>query len=665
MCGIFAWAGKDPKKFSKIKFDMLGIFNIERGKDSCGASYDGDVYPGIDKNKMYSTFMLNIDIKPKSFPVVIGHTRQASPGNVVNSSNAHPFGFGVLNNKENSFEFIGCHNGTIYNKKEIAELYNVELTESKEVSSSYNDNIKTTTYRNKIDSEILLECLYKSKNFKVLSKYNGGAALVFTNLNEPNTLYVFKGASKSWDYPASVSTVERPLYYYKETKNSLYISSLEESLVAIGGVKNKDIFNFEENTVYKIVDGDIEKAEKSVISRKHCLQKDDTDNFGFTKKKEKTPIITEYTGKKNQNYFNMLEGAFNNDDEVYSNSQIEIYRLQSQNRERTNVLSLAYKASQKIIEKESCNIYTEEPVRNINDYGSRVYYNKFRFHRTGHMITGIYTFIQNYGYYYLSSNFLEEARAKIKSLEGLIFVNGNFITDSDTLDMTDDKYKPYIPFSIGVSNAYYNFHYFIQGVKVLTELDYDTLIARYNNSHIRNNVLIDHVILSQCSTFPVINANVKFKTEESQGILIEGRLVKDVKKCFLGTERIYTILNGNLTHYVDNINSQKVIFGDEKYTFLKTFEDLDKYIEDKNPKQITIPFKEIKVNEVTVITDDEFTEGDILKELYDEQLIEFSCEISEFIKQLQEYSNTIDPKLIEDKVKNLESLQDWIEVLIK
>ena len=37
------------------------------------------------------------------------------------------------------------------------------------------------------------------KNFKVLGKYNGAAALVFTNTNEPNVLYVWKGASKLYD----------------------------------------------------------------------------------------------------------------------------------------------------------------------------------------------------------------------------------------------------------------------------------------------------------------------------------------------------------------------------------------------------------------------------------------------------------------------------------
>ena len=64
-CGIFAWSGKDPKKFNKDKFDKLGIFNIERGKDSCGISFDGEVYYGINTEKLYSNFIVNIAQNPK------------------------------------------------------------------------------------------------------------------------------------------------------------------------------------------------------------------------------------------------------------------------------------------------------------------------------------------------------------------------------------------------------------------------------------------------------------------------------------------------------------------------------------------------------------------------------------------------------------------------
>ena len=271
MCGIFAWSGKDPKKFNKDKFDKLGIFNIDRGKDSCGVSFDGEVYYGLNTEKLYSKFIVNREIKPLKYPVVIGHTRQASIGNIVNETNAHPFGFG--NNSEGNYEFIGCHNGTLYNHKDLASTFKIDTAETIKVQSDHNPNGFYESFRQKIDSEILLEIIYKTKNFKVLSQYNGAAALVFTNTNEPNVIYVWKGASKWYDYTNYHIEEERPLFYYKETKNSLYISSIQESLETIGGIANVNLFTFSPNTIYKITDGDVEHAEKTPISRNNAFQK--------------------------------------------------------------------------------------------------------------------------------------------------------------------------------------------------------------------------------------------------------------------------------------------------------------------------------------------------------------------------------------------------------
>ena len=80
--------------------------------------------------------------------------------------------------------------------------------------------------RKKIDSEILLEIIYTSKNFKVLSDYNGGAALLFTSINEPNVIYAFHGASSETKNGALIE--ERPLYYV-ETKEGWYFCSIKSS----------------------------------------------------------------------------------------------------------------------------------------------------------------------------------------------------------------------------------------------------------------------------------------------------------------------------------------------------------------------------------------------------------------------------------------------------
>ena len=130
--------------------------------------------------------------------------------------------------------------------------------------------------RTKIDSEILLEIIYSTGKYHVLSEYIGAAALLFTNTHEPNVAYVWKGASKMYNYASSKVEEERPLFYYKENKNSLYISSIKDSLLTIGGVDDKNVFTFEENTLYRITDGDIDNVEKLVISRANATQREST-----------------------------------------------------------------------------------------------------------------------------------------------------------------------------------------------------------------------------------------------------------------------------------------------------------------------------------------------------------------------------------------------------
>ena len=170
MCGLFGWVGKHPKTFDKAKFDILGILNEARGKHSCGMSIDNEIVIGVDKNKLFRDWLASVNYSPpEKIPVVLGHTRQATYG-AHTIDNAHPFGF--PNDKE-EYDFIGVHNGSLLNHTDLAENRDIPV----KVKKGKGERVK-------IDSEILLECLFKDKNFKVLSQYDGAAALLFYNTKE-------------------------------------------------------------------------------------------------------------------------------------------------------------------------------------------------------------------------------------------------------------------------------------------------------------------------------------------------------------------------------------------------------------------------------------------------------------------------------------------------
>ena len=171
MCGIFGQLTANPEKINDGYIKILGMDNVSRGKDSCGIFLDGEIYTGVYAESDFNKFIKGRYFKPNTYPVVFGHTRKASSGN-VSRENAHPFGFGELDNGD--FRFIGVHNGTIYNDDELAEEFKI----STKVKEPMNGG-RSFFHRNKIDSQILLEILTKNtpkRDFSVLEKYEGGAA---------------------------------------------------------------------------------------------------------------------------------------------------------------------------------------------------------------------------------------------------------------------------------------------------------------------------------------------------------------------------------------------------------------------------------------------------------------------------------------------------------
>lgn len=105
MCGIFGQATNSPKKINEYKVKMLGMYNETRGRNSCGITYDGEIYHGLDKDKLWTDFIKGRKFRATKFPIMFGHTRQSSVG-AINHFNSHPFGFGI-NNTNDGYKFIG------------------------------------------------------------------------------------------------------------------------------------------------------------------------------------------------------------------------------------------------------------------------------------------------------------------------------------------------------------------------------------------------------------------------------------------------------------------------------------------------------------------------------------------------------------------------------
>lgn len=479
-CGIFAWSGKSAKSFNKAKFDIQGLYNNSRGGDSCGVTTDGEIYYGTTGSKHYHDFLhMRGYESPLLIPTVIGHTRKSSSGS-VNSDNAHPFGFGDIDSK---FEFIGVHNGTLHNQDDLAKKYNLDVN----VNEKNNFNV-TTFSRKKIDSEILLEIIYKQGNFKVLSDYIGGAALLFTDTSDPNVLYVFKGASKLDDNDTGVDLEERPLYYYKEHKNSLYVSSIQESLEAIGGVSNENLFKFTENIVYKIKDGNIDVAEKFDISRKKAHQRPAVARRNYD--------YCGYDFRKQE-----VEKAFEDNKTKKEDGVIEI---QDEKEERI--------------------------------FKSPIVFNKLRYNRSGHLVDGIYTWIREYGFFPFGKTQEEADKNSLKAIDSAFDVEyGYFVENRDVIPNDPDIIYPFTT----KNNSKPALFYFYEGILLETKLDFDVLNAKARTYSIWD--------LSDMSRHPVMELKSKKSSVHTYTAILHKRLSFSGNIAPLGTSKIYYIEKGKLT----------------------------------------------------------------------------------------------------------------------
>lgn len=230
-CGLVGFCPNGTGKANISYLQLIATFNASRGTDSCGVFINNNIEKGIDKYSDIRDYMMNNRIAYKTNcknKVVLMHARKSTRG-LSTYNNAHPF---EIYDENTESSLVGIHNGTITNCFDLAKKYKTPYT--------YND----------VDSKFIFTVLQDTKNYEVLADYEGAAALIFTYKEEPNVLYVFKGASKQFKH--SEIAEERPLFFLTKPEG-IYISSMIEPLYIINNGRNDELVQkFSSNMVIRI-----------------------------------------------------------------------------------------------------------------------------------------------------------------------------------------------------------------------------------------------------------------------------------------------------------------------------------------------------------------------------------------------------------------------------
>lgn len=289
-CGLIAFCPNEGQKANITYMQLIATFNATRGTDSCGVYINNNIQKGVGMESDIRDYMANnkITYAPNcKNKAIIAHARKSTKG-VSNFANAHPFE--VLNADKTS-KLIGAHNGTITNCFPLSKKYGIDY--------SYTD----------VDSKFIFEVIQKTGNYKVLSEYEGAAALIMAYEEEPNVLYVFKGASREFKSSKEISD-ERPLFLLKRPEG-VYISSMIEPLkIIVNGNKSLKIQTFMENMVIKIKD--------NVLSIVETVDREWINEPYVHKEPEKVTKIYPSNYKENKSGFQNSIFEKEEEDETYS-----------------------------------------------------------------------------------------------------------------------------------------------------------------------------------------------------------------------------------------------------------------------------------------------------------------------------------------------------------
>jgi hypothetical protein len=430
-CGLFGGCFVGAPNMDKIR--ILGLYNQSRGLHSCGYYYNGEIKKGVDKLKEWRDFIQdNVLIPNEDGHVFIGHARH-STGGLHNAENQHPF------HVEN---LVLAHNGKIDNWMTLCNKYDVD-----------HKNIF-------VDSKGLAALIAK-EGYKVLSEYQGYAALLMLDTKKPNTLYIYHGSSK--ETVNGKELIERPLYMM-QTDEGVYVSSLSEALWAIRNNEEEYPVEVETNRVIPIVDGKFGKT-KAIINRSEAnVFSAKTYNYGYNN--------TNYHSDLNTSYDSVTREWVTADELIRrQNVRVKEFIGTSKPSTQNNCCSPTYKKPQQ--SQILCNVKVIPNLISKETFPSRVKT------KEGNIV------------YYYAGRHWTRIDNTIK------FADGTFFIDR----------KGFIEPNKHLNNKVYHFY---RGVMIRSEKCYDTLMDIINNDRKGKDDFTTYIYnfamaISKYSSYPVTN----------------------------------------------------------------------------------------------------------------------------------------------------------------
>ena len=202
----------------------------------------------------------------------------------------------------------------------------------------------------------------------------------------------------------------------------------------------------------------------------------------------------------------------------------------------------------------------------------------FRYKRNGHLIDGVFIWVDDYGYYYIGDT-LARAEKQFRNLLGKNFHNGDFIWNDTLPEGTTN----FVPFPINAKTPEYPnpmkyFSYFFEGARLKSFRDWQSIVSLANINH-----KFPIEALSNATSHPVCAVKKRSVPVSQQGIFYEGVLASGTW-CPVGSEKIYTLEKGNCI-CIEMVDTNEEV---------KPFSNLDKVVHELEANESEIIKKEAK-----------------------------------------------------------------------